>query len=204
MNNKLFETGKIEFPPAKVMAEILLRARKELRKSEDDWTLDEMLKVRDMFPLGFKSIDPSMLAVRLRRLRKDKVVPKVKKPKQLVDKFKKLLRDFEKSRTRRGNSHLSKEYIEYVVDQSPEWVLKAKEHKERCNYRCQLCGEQSSKLEVHHTTEGYRNLRYEKPWHLLAVCKAPCHPIADMLRSGWLLERGHDESGFFSEDDIPE
>jgi hypothetical protein len=120
----------------------------------------------------------------MQRLRKDKIIPKVHAAKDMLDRLDKLVRDFEKNRDRKGTDHLSQDYIKYVVHQSQEWVAKASEHRKRCNYRCQLCGS-TSKLDVHHTSEGYRNLRNEAPWHLLAVCSSPCHVIADMMREGW-------------------
>lgn len=196
---KLFESGKVEFPPVVEMVDILLRARDELKKSEDDWTLDDMCKVRDMFPVEFRNIDPSVIGVRMRRLRKDKHVPKIKDPMSFVDKLRKMIRDFKKNRERRGDGHQSKEYQEYI--HSDEWIAKASEHRNRVNHRCQFCDCPSSKLEVHHTAEGYRNLKKEMPWHLIAVCQNPCHPLADMLRSGLLrITEEAEGNGFFSED----
>lgn len=195
----LFDSGKIEFPPVTDLVEILLKARDELKKSEDDWTLDDMCKVRDMFPVGFRNIDPSIIGVRMRRLRKDKHVPKIKEPMSFVDKLRKMIRDFKKNRDRRGDSHQSTEYMNYII--SDEWIAKASEHKNRVNHRCQFCDCPSSKLQVHHTSEGYRNLKKEMPWHLIAVCKDPCHLLADMLRSGLLrITEDFESNGFFSGD----
>lgn len=198
----MFDNGKIEFPPNTELVQILLHARDVLKKSEDDWTLDDMCKVRDMFPVGFRNIDPSVIGVRMRRLRKDKLVPKIKAPMLFVARLQKMIRDFQKNRERRGESNQSEEYQEYII--SPAWLDKCREHRDRVNHRCQFCDCPSSKLEVHHTSEGYRNLRNEMPWHLIAVCRDPCHPLADMLREG-LLRRTEDfeSCGFFSEEDIP-
>ena len=198
----MFDTGKVEFPPKSELISILLKARAELRKSEDDWTLDDMCRVRDMFPIGFRNLDPSVISVRMRRLRKDKDVPKIKTPMVFVERFLKLLRDFQKNRERRGERSHSDDYIEYI--NSYEWADKAREHKERVNWRCQFCDCHSSKLEIHHTAEGYRNLRNEMPWHLIAVCRSPCHPLADMLREG-LFQKSEDLAnlGYCREEDIP-
>jgi len=207
MKNKLFETGTVEKPPKKVLAKVLLQARLEIGKGEDEWDTRDTCKAIELLPdeyrAQFEGVDAVRFKNMMQRLRKDKVVPKVKPPKVFSDRAKKLLRDFEKSRQRGDNSHLSEEYIEYVVNQSEEWRKKSREHKERCNWCCQLCGAKTSKLDTHHTTEGYRNLRNEKPWHLLALCETPCHPFADMIRSGWLHNHGHEYQGFFREEDIP-
>jgi hypothetical protein len=106
----LFESGKTEWPPVKTMVQILLHARESLGISEDDWTLDEMCKVRDMFPVGYRDIDPSLIAKRMRRLRKDKLLPKIKSPMSFVDRMEKMMRDFNKNRERKGTSHLSEKY----------------------------------------------------------------------------------------------
>ena len=201
--SKLFETGRVEFPTLEDRIRALLWGRENLEHSEDNWNTDDMCKVRQQLPPEFWGMDIILLKNRLMQDRRDKRVAKPKE-KQLVDRLQKLLRDFEKSRERRGTEHLSPQYIAYVVEQSDEWRAKAREHKERCKWHCQLCGTYNVKLEVHHTAEGYRNLGNERPWHLLAVCDHPCHPVADMLRAGWLLKRGLDEQGFFSEEDIPD
>lgn len=189
--------------PDSELVPVLLKARL-LYGGEDKWTVEQEVAVRKMLPTYLQGIDPSMISPRMILVRKNKALPKVKAPKQLQQRFEKFVRDYKRNRERMGSDHLSDDYVEYVVNQSQEWREKALEHKNRCNWRCQLCGVGSSRLEVHHTTEGYRNLRREKPWHLLAVCADPCHPIADMLRSGWLFEHGNDLDGFFREDDIPE
>lgn len=198
----MFDNGKTEWPPVKELVRILLEARESLKKSEDDWTLDDMCKVRDMFPVGFRNIDPSVIGVRMRRLRKDKHVPKIKSPMSFVEKMKKMLRDFRRNQERSSGKRHSEEYARYI--DSPEWRAKAIEHKNRVNWRCQFCDCPSSSLDVHHTSEGYRNLGNEMPWHLIAVCRFPCHPLADMLRDG-LLRRTEDfaSMGLFSEEQIP-
>ena len=196
----LFESGKTEWPPVKTMVQILLHARESLGISEDDWTLDEMCKVRDMFPVGYRDIDPSLIAKRMRRLRKDKLLPKIKSPMSFVDRMEKMMRDFNKNRERKGTSHLSEKYISYIS--SDEWRKIATQHKERVNWRCQFCDCFTSKLDVHHTSEGYRNLGREEPWHILAVCHDPCHTLADMLREGVLKKSLGEESKGFFEDEV--
>jgi 5-methylcytosine-specific restriction endonuclease McrA len=202
--SQLFETGKIKEPPRDELVKALLWGRENLDHSEDDWTNDDMCEVRRQLGPEWQMFDLMLLKNILIRLRKDKVVPKVKSPLDFVRRAQRLLRDFERNRQRMGTGHLSEEYVAYVLDNSPEWQQKSREHKERCKYTCQLCGQRGGQLEVHHTTEGYRNLGNEKPWHLLAVCSTPCHPIADMLRSGWLHKHGGDELGIFCEEDIPD
>lgn len=205
--SRLFDCGDVDKPPKKVLADVLLAARKLIGKGEDDWDTRDTCRAIELLPeryrVQFIGVDAVCFKNMMQRLRKDKVVPNVRPPKVFSDRAQKLLRDFERSRERGGVTHLSKEYVDYVVNQSDAWRRKAKEHKERCNWTCQLCGTSTSKLDVHHTTEGYRNLMNEKPWHLLALCTTPCHPFADMIRSGWLHSRGKDEQGFFTEEDVP-
>jgi hypothetical protein len=193
---KLFDAGIIDPIPKEILAKVLLEARQKIGKGEDDWDTRDSCKAIELLPEEFRSQFNGADAVKfknmMQRLRKDKIVPKVHSPKQMEERFQKFIRDFEKNRERRGTEHLSSQYINYVVNQSEEWIKKAREHKERCNFRCQLCG-RTSKLEVHHTSEGYRNLTREEPWHLIAVCAKPCHVIADMLREGW----------FYSQESLP-
>lgn len=202
--NKLFESGVVDKPPKKVLADVLLRAREEIGKGEDDWDTRDTCRAIEMLPEKYRSmflgVDAVCFKNMMQRLRKDKVVPKVRPAKDMQKRFEKFVRDYEKNRDRRGQEHLSKQYVEYVVEGSDEWRNKAREHKDRCSWRCQLCGKQTSSLEVHHTAEGYRNLKNEMPWHLLAVCATPCHPIADMMREGWFAS--DDFHASLLEDDI--
>lgn len=202
--NRLFDSGVVDKPPKKVLAKVLIDARKLIGKGEDDWDTRDTCKAIELLPEKYREqfagADAIQFKNMMQRLRKDKVVPKVKTPPELIERFQKMMRDFQKNRERRGTDHLSPQYKKYVVEQSPEWVQKAREHKERCGYRCQLCGSKS-RLEVHHTPEGYRNLCDEKPWHLLALCAEPCHPIADMFREGWFSEE-EAGFGFFSDEEF--
>lgn len=190
--NRLFDTGVIESIPKKVLANVLIDGRKLIGKGEDDWNTVDTCKVIELllpepYKLQLNGTDAVNFKNIMQRLRKDKVVPRIRSPRQMRDRFGKFIRDYKKNRDRKGNEHLSQKYIEYVLHQSEAWVAKAREHKKRCNYMCQLCGK-TSKLEVHHTPEGYRNLTNEQPWHLIAVCADPCHVIADMLREGWFVD----------------
>jgi hypothetical protein len=73
---------------------------------------------------------------------------------------------------------------------NPRWQKKAAEIRERASYRCEMCGSDGSKLNVHH---GY----YEKnmdPWEypndtLFCLCD-DCHAIADKMRIGMVREIG--------------
>jgi len=192
----LFNGASPEKPPKEVMAEVLLDGRKLIGRGEDDWNTADTCRVIELLPEPYKSeftgFDPVIFKNWMQRLRKDKVVPKVKPTKNFVEKVEKWVRDFEKQRERLGDDHLSEDYKSYI--QSDEWRRKSREHKERCNWKCQLCNA-STPLETHHTAEGYRNLGIEEPWHLIAVCKR-CHPIADALRSGWFEKHGGENASY--------
>lgn len=187
--SKLFESGVFEKPPKEVLAVVLLSGRDLIGKGEDDWDMADTCQVMELLPEPHKKqlrgMDAVIFKNWMQRLRKDKVIPKTKAEKDFVEKLQKIIRDFDKNRERVGFDHLSQEYVAYI--NSDEWRTRARQHRQRCNYRCQLCSRQSGSLDVHHTTEGYANLKNEKPWHLLAVCSDPCHKIADMMRQGLLF-----------------
>jgi hypothetical protein len=96
----------------------------------------------------------------------------------IAERVGKAARDFRRIRDRRGYRH-SPEYTAHM--ESEAWVTRRKRHKEQCEYRCQLCGKETTSLECHHTPRGYDYLREELDVHLLALCDE-CHLIADMLR----------------------
>lgn len=171
----------VEWPPKAEQIRVLLKMRDVLGVSEDDWTLKEMCLVLQEFGPAWAHLDPSQLAVKMRRLRKDKLVPKIRDPLSLQARFWKLIRDFRTNQERRGISQHSDNYTAHI--ESTEWKELASEHRKRCEYRCQFCDQLSNRLEVHHTKLGYRNLGQEKPWHLFALCHE-CHEIADFVRSG--------------------
>lgn len=177
---------KFKAIPDEELAPILQVAREQCG-CEDRWDADAEIQVRkmvaDKFGVDFLGLDPSLVTGRFITVRLNKKAAKTYDESHFVDRLGRLLRDYQRNIDRTGGARHSQEYIEYVINQSPEWVEKARQHKQRCNYRCQLCDRETN-LDVHHTAEGYRYLRNEQPWHLLAVCRNPCHEIADMLRAG--------------------
>lgn len=199
--NILFDGVSPEKPPKKILAKVLEEGRELIGKGEDDWSTSETCRVIQLLPgrwkADFVNYDPVIFKNWMIRLRKDKVVPKVKPTKSFVERVEKLVRDFKRQRERRGDDHLSEDYKNYIV--SEEWQAKARQHKERCNHRCQLCGEERA-LDAHHTKEGYKNLGAEEPWHIIAVCSGRCHAIADALRSGFFESHGKEDDSCFLED----
>lgn len=170
-----------------LVGDVVKRGREEFGKNEDHWLEEELSTARKWLPARFGTWSLHDLHEKLIRWRKDKRDPKPVTPESLVDRLNRAARDFRRSQERNPQLH-SDEYRTYVDEQSTEWRLKARLHKERCNYRCQLCGRETHELDVHHTSEGYAHLGFEQPWHLLAVCRMPCHAIADMLRSSKAAE----------------
>ena len=69
-----------------------------------------------------------------------------------------------------------KEYLS-----SREWKIKARQAKERADYKCQRCGSSKwvRKLDVHHLT--YERFKHELPEDLIVVCNK-CHKIKDRQR----------------------
>ena len=176
MNQVLIDVGN-RTVPKKDLIRVLLWGRSEFGIGEDDWREEQLSQARRQLPKEFADVSLHELSARFIRLRKDKLVPKVRKPQTLYEKVCKAARDFEKARNRRGFRH-SEEYIEYML--STEWMNRRDEHIKDCEYRCQLCGAET-KLEGHHTPVGYSHLWNEDTVHLLALCKE-CHLIADMIR----------------------
>lgn len=200
MNDVLFDPGIDNLPPIEERIKVLLWGRANLPHSEDKWTSDDLCLVRAQLPKQWHSIDLVVLKNRLMQDRKDKRCPKVKPPREFTERFEKLIRDFGRNQERLGNERQSETYVNYI--NSEEWRSVSREHKERCNWRCQLCGKPAGKLDVHHTSEGYNHLGKEMPWHVLALCDQPCHPFADMVREGWMDESGGAFLSLFDEDDI--
>lgn len=189
--------------PKKVLIDVLLKGRKLTGKGEDDWETVDICNVMGLLPEEYKSTvlgqDPVRFKNRMQRLRKDKDVPKVKPTSEMMGRLQKMARDFRRNKQRSPAIH-SKDYLDYL--QSDAWREKSREHKERCNWRCQFCGKFNSDLECHHTSEGYKALKKEMPWHILAVCGDTCHPILDMMREFGF--ENTDALSIFSEDEIPQ
>jgi len=120
-----------------------------------------------------------LLSKTLIRLRKDKKCITPKTGKSMAQRLGRLCRDYNRMRSRRDKLWHSKQYDEYIHSQA--WLDRASQHRRECEFRCQLCG-RSGKLDVHHTPEGYKYLGREQCTHLIAVCRIPCHAIADFLR----------------------
>jgi len=165
------------------LVKTLLWGRKAFGIGEDDWREDQLSQVRAQLPKQFADISLHELHRVLMLARKNKWLPRSRKPKTMYQKVAKAARDFERARNRRGFNH-SAEYIEYM--HSAEWMNRRDEHIRDCWYRCQLCGAET-KLECHHTPVGYSYLGQEDSIHLLALCKE-CHLIADMIRENGSIE----------------
>jgi len=60
----------------------------------------------------------------------------------------------------------SPKYTLYI--QSPQWKARRLKILDFVRHRCQFCGEQSSRLEVHHNN--YENLGHEKYSDLVVLC----------------------------------
>ena len=197
-----FGESVVSLTPKSELIKALIKGREITGKGEDDWETVDICKVIGILPDQYQSAwlgrDPVVFKNRMQRLRKDKEVPKVKPIKDRMKRLEKMARDFRRDQQRQAVQH-SGEYINYII--SEKWKNKAKQHKERCNWHCQLCGCYSSKLDCHHTSEGYKHIGNEQPWHLLAVCSSPCHAIADMMRQ-YGFEDG-DALDLFNEDEIP-
>lgn len=180
MSRPLFEVGTPKKIPAEVLVKLVMWGRHHLKHSEDDWTEDDLVRIRKFLPLEHRSISLVELKIQCQRVRKDKLCPKEREPLEFVGRIEKLSRDYNKARERQGWEHLSAEYTTYMS--SEQWSLVAAEHRKRCEFRCQACGRASQRLEVHHTPQGYQHLGNEMPWHIQALCHEPCHPHLDLLR----------------------
>lgn len=174
----LFETGKDGIPSDESLIKALLFGRGKFQQGEDDWLEPELSEVRPILGPEFATMSLHLLHKLLVRLRKDKKVITEKSGKSMAERLSRVCRDYDRMRKRRSSTR-SKEYDDYISSQ--QWRDRASKHRKDCNYKCQLCGREG-RLDVHHTLEGYRNMGREQVIHLLAVCRTPCHVIADFLR----------------------
>lgn len=177
---ELFDVGRPNTLSDERLIEVLKRGRKEFGCGEDDWLEPELTLVRGWLGEQWADMSLHLLHKKLTRIRRDKKFITPKTGKSMVQRLGRLCRDFDRMRERRGTSHQSAEYKKRLA--SWEWMDRASQHRKECGYRCQLCGRQTTNLEVHHTPEGYRHLGQEEAIHLLAVCAKPCHVVADFLR----------------------
>ena len=74
----------------------------------------------------------------------------------------------------------SLQYRKYI--NSAAWFIKRDQVLLRANNRCEHCGEENTKLQVHH--RHYRTLGKEKLNDLVCLC-LNCHAVADDLRRIW-------------------
>lgn len=90
-----------------------------------------------------------------------------------------------------SRTYISKEeYLNYL--QSQEWKDRADKRREIDKWTCQLCGEKSENLEIHHLN--YFNIKNEDPYtDLIALCPR-CHEAIHWMmcritspdgRKGW-------------------
>ena len=63
-------------------------------------------------------------------------------------------------------------YADYL--ETDEWKLTRMEAMERAGGKCQICGANCERLNVHHNT--YERLGYEAPTDLVVLCEN-CHEI---------------------------
>lgn len=176
MNSELFDMGPRKVPKQDLIR-VLVWGRKQFGIGEDDWTEEHLSMARKQLDREFADVSLHELHRRFIRLRRDKDVPKSRKPRNIAERVLKAGRDFKRLRDRRGFVH-SEDYTEWIT--SAEWREVCQDHKEACDYRCQLCGAET-KLEIHHTPVGYSHLGNEDTVHIMALC-VKCHLIADMLR----------------------
>jgi len=58
--------------------------------------------------------------------------------------------------------------------EQPEWRVRRVQALARAGYRCQTCGENDVRLDVHHNS--YERYGDESPLDLIVLC-APCHEL---------------------------
>ena len=83
----------------------------------------------------------------------------------------------------------SPEYRDYM--RSEAWRERRARALKRAGFRCQICGEDTGKLEVHHNR--YDNLGNERDEDLVALC-GQCHRVVTTwlrARRFWRGRQGH-------------